>query len=791
MKFMNLSFLSLVFGFTLSHSTPSSAFVVERTFGVDRIMYCPVNDPLQARMVLSSIVDQSFRIDENDLMQGHYQINLYNNDRCEGINHFYVLPSFDNYVVQINQNGVVSFDKIPDEMDVYVQSTVAQTNDKLELMGNNAFFDSSNLDAIIVIRYAVFGEAQIVEIPVYPNIANIEPPVVAPVIVPAIVPVEPLVVAPVIVPAILPIELPVVAPVVAVPVELPVVAPVEIIVNEAMIEPVHPINIIKKYGEDFNRIEYGRVGTINDFKVILPNANKDFVADLAELVPGHYYLNFYQGEVLQKTNYLYIFPGLYPSAIQIQRDEGGFINLDLTGNFLGKKIICGSDFAQDFEVLEDVGLYNHLMACNFFDKFYEDMSIKVITPLEGNHEGIIEIPFFPDDRFAVKEYNRETQEVVEPFLPIRNPIIIDKNYEESDRIEYGRVGSVDNPKVILPNDRQEFIGDFDRLAPGHYYLNFYQGGDRQKTNFLYVFPGLHSSAIQLHRYPDGNMSYDLTGDFRDKKFSCVSEVRAHNDIGRIYQNRLVFDRTNFIDEVFDLKIIVAMPAGEGFERIIEIPVFPNEQNVVKDNTKAVGIIALVPAPAPVILAPIPAPEVIELLPAKYKPLFQQIDEHLVQEIIQGFHNAKGMWGNHEDIMNKGPFCLGNYGRLQNVSEKVIKKNDVEKFNSYEEMLNYFDLKDFNYKKICEDRLKERNNIIAGTFIIDRPYDRKDFTDYDYMIFVASLIRHCEKYLSEVEIEHLKTVFKGFFEDQIGRCTTGLFIRMFNMQTQILTNFFKN
>ncbi|MDP1974918.1 MAG: hypothetical protein Q8K37_02995 [Alphaproteobacteria bacterium] len=764
MKFMNLSFLSLLFGFTLSDSTPSSAFVVERTFGVDRIMYCPVNDPLQARMVLPSIVDQSFRIDENDLMQGHYQINLYNNDRCEGINHFYVLPSFDNYVVQINQNGVVSFDKIPDEMDVYVQSTVAQTNDKLELMGNNAFFDSSNLDAIIVIRYAVFGETQIVEIPVYPNIANIEPPVIAPVIVPAIVPVEP-----------------------------PVVAPLELIENEVIFEPVHPINIMKNYVENANRIEYGRVGRINDFKVILPNANKDFIADLAELAPGHYYLNFYQGEVLQTTNYLYIFHGLYPSAIQIQRCDDGFIDLYLTGNFLGKKISCGSDVAQDFEVLEGVGRDNHIMACNFLGKFYEDMTIKVITALDRNIEGIIEIPFFPNDRFAVREYNRETQEVVEPFLPIQNPIIIDKNYEESDRIECGRVGSVDNSIVILPNDRQEFIADLDRLAPGHYYLNFYQGGDRHKTNFLYVFPGLHSSAIQLHRYPDGNMSYDLTGDFRDKKFSCVSEARAHNDIGRIYQNRLVFDRTNFIDEVLDLKIAVTMPAGEDFERIIEIPVFPNEQNVVKDNTKAVENIALVRAPAPVVLAPIPVlnPIVVEQAPVKFKPLLQQIDEHLVQEIIEGFHNAKGMWGNHEDIMNKGPFCLGNYGRLQNVSEKVIKKNDVEKFNSYEEMLNYFDLKDFNYKKICENRLKERNNIIAGTFIIDRPYDLKDFTDYDYMIFVASLIRHCEKYLSEVEIEHLKTVFKGFFEDQIDRCTTGLFIRMFNMQTQILTNFFKN
>ncbi|MDP1725003.1 MAG: hypothetical protein Q8L85_09920 [Alphaproteobacteria bacterium] len=785
MKFMNLSFLSLMFAFTLSHSTPSTAFVVEGTFGVDRIMYCPVNDPLQARMVLPSIVDQSFRIDENDLMQGHYQINLYNNDRCEGINHFYVLPSIDNYVVQINQNGLVSFDKIPDDMDVYVQSTVAQTNDKLELIGNNAFFDSSNLDAIIVIRYVVFGEAQIVEIPVYPNIVNLEPlvvapPVVAPVIVPAIVPVQPLVVAPVIAPAI-------------VRVEPPVDVPVEIIENEVIFEPVHPINIMKNYAENASRIEYGRVGTINDFKVILPNANKDFITDLAELAPGHYYLDFYQGEVLQTTNYLYIFPGLYPSAIQIQRYDDGFIDLYLTGNFLGKKIICGSDVAQDFEVLEGVGRDNHIMACNFLGKFYEDMTIKVITALDRNLEGIIEIPFFPDDRFAVREYNRETQEVVEPFLPIQNPIIINKNYDESDRIEYGRVGSVDNAKVILPNDRQEFIVDLDRLAPGHYYLNFYQGGDCQKTNFLYVFPGLYSSAIQLHRYPDGNMSYDLTGDFRDKKFSCVSAARAHNDIGRIYQNKLAFDRTNFIDEVLDLKIVVTMPAGEDFERIIEIPVVPNEQNVVKDNTKAVGIIALVPAPAPVILAPIPAlnPIVVEQVPVRFKPIFQPIDEQRIQEMIEGFHNAKGIWGKHEDIMNKGPFCLGNYGRLQNVSEKVIKKNDVEKFNSYEEMLNYFDLKDFNYKKICENRLKERNNIIAGTFIIDRPYDLKDFTDYDYMIFVASLIRHCEKYLSEVEIEHLKTLFKGFFEDQIDRCTTGLFIRMFNMQTQILTNFFKN
>lgn len=437
------------------------------------------------------------------------------------------------------------------------------------------------------------------------------------------------------------------------------------------------------------------------------------------------------------------------------------------------------------------------------------MNLKVITPINENLEQVVEIPFFPNDRFAVREYAREVQEIVQPVLPIVNPIIIAKNYDESDRIEYGRVGSVDNPKVILPNECQEFIADLDRLAPGYYYLNFYQGEDRHKTNFLYVFPGLHPSAIQIHRYFDGNMSYDLTGDFRDKKFSCVSEARAHNDLGRIHQNKLAFDRTNFIDEVLDLKVVVSMPVGENLERIIEIPIFPNEQNAVRDyNREALNIVpvpapvihiveqAPVPVPAPVIhvIEQVLAPEPIIILPVRHGPNLSVMDKASVERIAQELNqdDAGRRWEAAEDIMRKAPACKRNYVELQRIQRTIINERDIVKFNNFNELLAYFDLRGPQYERICEKSLRERPQILDGriAYPLSHPMG---VTDYDYMISVASLLRHCEQrdLLSEDDVGLLKMIFTGYFDDQIGRCSTGLFIRMFLVHMEILKKFYAN
>lgn len=561
-----------------------------------------------------------------------------------------------------------------------------------------------------------------------------------------------------------------------------------------------PISIKNADGAD--RIEYGFVNGVMAPREVLPNDDQEFIIGQDGIVPGHYYINFFRGNE-RKTNFLYVFQGAEPSAIQIQREDmGGWVILDTTGNFAGKKIICASEVGNRYQVIEGVGHYDHLMACDFLDYYAEDMKIVVSMPLEGNLEAVTEIPFFPNEQRVVNTFVREVQEVVQAALPIVNPMIIQKNYDDSDCLEYGKVGQ--QSKELRLNDAHEFVLDLDRLTPGHYFLRFYQGEVLQKTDYLYVFPGIQSSAIQTHVYPDGTTSYALTGYCVDKTFSCVSEMARHNDNGRVWQNILVFDHTFNINGMDDLKIIVSIPALEGHERIIEIPVFPTPENRVNDCVRPVLVPVMVaPHPAPVV-APVirPEPIIIEplhndpapiaVVPVRNGPVLNAHDQGRVEVIARELNQNAGRWEAAEAIMRKAPVCKRNYAEFQRIQQTIVRNRDIPQFNNYDEMLQYFGLRGRDYQRICEKSFNEHPQILARQ--ISYPLSHPEgVTDYDYMISVASLLRHCEtqRLLSDDDVGLLKLIFTGYFDDQIGRCSTGLFVRIFLAHMEILKKFYAN